>query len=129
MKTSFTDRSFACTVFAAFLTFLLPSTILSHVALAQTPANQVTESETTEDGATDLEIDGQPPSVSAPLTSPTSREEVEIDVHQRGSSWGQQEGELQQEQEQEEEYSLPDAPPPGSVTPQQDSPDQIEVPL
>lgn len=124
MNISFTDRSFACAVFAALLTFL-PCTILSSVALAQTPASN----EATESGAADLEVDGQPPSISAPLTSPTSREEVEMDVHERGSAWEQQEGELQQEQEQEEEYSLPDSPPPGSVTPQQDSSDQIEVPL
>ena len=124
MNTSFTDR---CVVHIAFVStpialtcVVLSCAILSHHALAQTPSPN---------GAAELELNGQPPSISEPPASPAPLvpEEIEIDVHQGTSS--QEEQDLQQEQEQSapENIDQPDLPA-GNETPEQDSPDQLEIP-
>lgn len=115
-------------VSAIAVSVLLLSATLSGKALAQ--ASQTTPSTTPSvNDASELEVDGQPPSVSAPTSSEPSDtpDQIDIDVQQR-STWNEQQQELQQEQEQEVE-NAPDGPPSGSDAPGQDSPDRIEIPL
>jgi hypothetical protein len=119
-------NSFSVDRFLAYISSAIIFTSLAYaastrIALAQTPSPE----ETRGNGATELEINGQSPSISAPSTSPTPPKDSGVDMNETAPSWKVQEEELQREQED----SPPDSPPPGSVTPDQDSPDQIKVPL
>lgn len=98
--------------------------ILSGSALAVPPPPNPSSN-----GAAELEVDGQPPSVSEPVDAsvPDETEAVDVDVRQR-TDWSGEEQMLQQDEDQNFEYA-PDSTPPGSNTPGQDSPDQIEIPL
>lgn len=120
MNTPFTGRCIASIAFVAIPT-ALSCAILSYDALAQTPSPN---------GAADLELNGQPPSISEPPASPApiAPEEIEIDIHQ--GTPAREEQDLQQEQEQSvpENIDQPDLPA-GNDTPEQDSPDQLEIPL
>lgn len=124
MNTSFTDRCVTHITFVAIPTALscavLSCAILSHNALAQTPSPN---------GAAELELNGQPLSISEPPTSPTPLvpEEIEIDVHQGTSAREEQDLQREQEQSVPENIDQPDLPA-GNETPEQDSPDQLEIP-
>jgi TolA-binding protein len=124
------------------LALMLALTLLegmTHVVLAQSipsPTQGVTGTGAVED----LEINGQPPSISSPTESSdeetpqqqaVERErEQEIDASDNEQENRKTEEEqLQQERETEFENGPSDFPPPGSDTPGQDSPDSIKIPL
>ncbi len=124
MNTPTRNRRFAPLTFLAIPT-LLCSAILSYDAFAEVPAPDPSP-----DAASELEVDGQPPSISAPANSSVpsdTPDQIDIDVQQR-SSWEEQQQELQQGQQQDLDDDS-EAPPSGSDAPGQDSPDQVEIPL
>jgi len=124
MNISFTDRCVTHITFVAISTALsyvvLSCAILSQDALAQPPSPN---------GAADLELNEQPPSISEPPASPTLLvpEELEIDVHQGSPEREEQDLQREQEQSVPENIDQPDLPA-GNETPEQDSPDQLEIP-
>lgn len=88
----------------------------------------------------ELEINGQPPSLSLPQTPPSTSNQEELQqierddsqIHDQDSGKPEQIDErlLQEEQEQEtpENINSPGLPAAGSVGPEQDTPNRLEIP-
>lgn len=130
MNKTFNPLSFALAGFAILhTTFILLG--LPHSANAQLPTDTTDIEE--------LEIDEQPPSISIPEVFPTNEvqeederietvDQEESDLDESDRSFQQREDQDQQQLEQQEDDDLDQVPPPTN-TPEQDDPDQIEIPL
>lgn len=114
--------------------FVIPSA-------AQQPSDLIDTLPSGEEAIEDLQIDGQDPSISLPSAPNASdlQQEEEIQEEQEDEAlpqeqdtWQQQEDTtLQEEEEQQPVIGVDDSEdaPPASETPEQDSPDTLEIPF
>ncbi|HEY9663730.1 MAG TPA: hypothetical protein V6C65_35220 [Allocoleopsis sp.] len=108
---------------------------------AQQPSDVIDTLPSGEEAIEDLQIDGQNPSISLPSAPDASdlQQEDEMQEEQEDEAlpqdretWQQQEDTLQQqEEEQQPVIGVDDSEdaPPASETPEQDSPDTLEIPF